>query len=110
MNMRNIYLLVPVDYSQPVKEQIQIDKIQMHVGRGTSLEAARQKLERELNGGRTMTELFAAASQAKTPEATAAFANGIRVLSDTLYSWNGYVGSEAWPIQKEVDAYVDANS
>ena len=110
MNMRNIYLLVPCQYSKPVKEQMLVDKIRMHVGRGKPLLEACDALERELNGGKTVREIADAAHNAATMEAVEQFRTAVHVVSDTWNSWNSYVTAQDWPVQKEVDAYVDANS
>jgi hypothetical protein len=108
MNMRNIYLLVPVKGQNGFKAGMAIDKIRMHIGRGAKLDAAHITFERELNGGKTWKEIL---EDCKTPEQFADHkANAWQVYDDTWSQWNSFIGSQDWPVQKEVDAYIEAHA
>ena len=100
INMKNIYILMPVNYSLPFKQQMQHDKAQYHVGRGKPLQDAVEKLERDLNGGKTIKEIM---QQANTPEGLQAYREAIHVVSDTYKAWADYNTFNSWPIVKQIE-------
>lgn len=106
MTRKSIYLLVPQKGLKGFSSGIDPEKIKV-VGGRTKAPVEAEKLERELNGGKTRNEMMAACTSADQVEPTSEAA--WQVHWDTDRSWSEFKFYDKWPqrIHDEVEALLN---